>query len=164
MTAETILVFNAGSATLKFALYRCVVGDAPPDCLTRGQVDLSSGNVDDAVRSALATIEREAALDALAAVGHRIVQGGADYATPVAVDDRVLSDLAALRSLAPLHQGQGLAIIESMCALRPRLPQFASFDTAFHSTMPMVAKRFALPRIWFDRGVRCATASALQPR
>jgi acetate kinase len=153
MTIGAILVLNAGSATLKFALYR-TTGNAPPDCLTRGQVDLAPGSHDDAVRSALATIERDVDGREIAAVGHRVVHGGADYVDSVAVDARVLSNLAALRSLAPLHQAQGLAVIEAVRLQRPSVPQFASFDTAFHSTLPLLEKRFALPQVWFDRGVR----------
>jgi len=153
VTRDAVLVLNAGSATLKFALYR-TTGDAAPDCLARGQVELAPGSHGDAVRSALAAIERDVEGHDLAAVGHRIVHGGVSYAGPVAVDARVLSELAMLRSLAPLHQAQGLAVIEAVRSQRPRVPQFASFDTAFHSTMPLLERRFALPQHWFDRGVR----------
>jgi len=153
-TVDTILAFNAGSATLKFAVYRFAATDATGECLLRDQSDLAPGSHADAVRTALATVDGDVRSFAIAAVGHRIVHGGTDYTETVAVDSGVMSRLAALLTLAPLHQAQGLAVIEAVQAGRPEVPQFASFDTAFHSTMPEVARRFALPRIWFDRGVR----------
>ena len=108
MTRDAVLVLNAGSATLKFALYR-TTGDAAPDCLARGQVELAPGSHGDAVRSALAAIEPDVEGHDLAAVGHRIVHGGVSYAGPVAVDARVLSELATLRSLAPSRIAHKLA-------------------------------------------------------
>ncbi len=154
MTDPTILVFNAGSATLKFAAFRCGANAAMTACLHRGEVDLPSGGHAAAVRSAFATIERDVARDEVAAVGHRIVHGGPHYEQPTLIDARVAAALAALQTLAPLHQAQGLAIVDAVRALQPETPQFASFDTAFHATMPPVAKRFALPGAWFERGVR----------
>jgi acetate kinase len=154
MTTDTILVFNAGSATLKFGLYRFATIETAGECRFRGQVDLLPGGHGDAVRSALASLEHAVEGYEITAAGHRVVHGGADYFRAVAIDARVMAELAALRSLAPLHQAQGLAVIDALRAERPGVPQFASFDTAFHSSMPAVAKRFALPQIWFDRGVR----------
>ena len=90
----------------------------------------------------------------IAAAGHRIVHGGARFTDAVRIDTQVLAELGALAPLAPLHQRAGLAIVEALRAARPRLPQVAAFDTAFHASMPVVAQRFALPQAWFERGVR----------
>ena len=152
MTADRVLVFNAGSATLKYALFGPVVAHEPGGCVARGQLELPTGSRDEAVRGGIAQIVRD--VGEFAAAGHRIVHGGPLYTRCVAIDARVLADLAALQSLAPLHQGHGLAVITALREAQPTLPQFASFDTAFHSTMPNVATRFALPQVWFDRGIR----------
>ena len=150
---DNILVFNAGSATLKFALYEFVAGDTGA-CVLRDQIDLAVGSTDAAVRHAIAGIERRVGPGRVAAVGHRIVHGGSRHTQPVLLDERIVADLEALRSLAPLHQGHGLAVVEAARRTRPTVPQVAAFDTMFHATMPDVARRFALPQIWFDRGVR----------
>jgi acetate kinase len=91
---------------------------------------------------------------AWAAVGHRVVHGGAQFAAPVVIDSAVLRGLQALLPLAPLHQAQCLAAIPVVAARWPQVPQVACFDTAFHHTQPAVARAFALPRDLTDAGVR----------
>ena len=150
---DNILVFNAGSATLKFAVYEVAAGRAGA-CVLRDQVDLAAGSTDATVRDTIAGIERRVGPGHVAAVGHRIVHGGSRHTEPVLLDERVIADLETLRALAPLHQGHGLAVVEAARRTRPTVPQVAAFDTMFHSTMPDVARRFALPQVWFDRGVR----------
>lgn len=90
----------------------------------------------------------------LVAIGHRVVHGGASYKAPVRVTEKVLADLAALTPLAPLHQPHNLAPIHAIAARQPLLPQVACFDTAFHQAQPALAQTFALPRRYFDQGVR----------
>ncbi len=90
----------------------------------------------------------------LLAVGHRVVHGGQHYSAPVLIDAKVLNDLESLIPLAPLHQPHNLAAIRAFQEIMPALPQVACFDTAFHHTQPEVAQRFALPRHFFDEGVR----------
>jgi acetate kinase len=150
---DNILVFNAGSATLKFALYEVAAGVAGT-CVLRDQVDLAPASADATVREAIVDIERRVGSGRVAAVGHRIVHGGSRYTQPVLLDERVVAELEELRSLAPLHQGHGLAVVDVVRRTRPTVVQVAAFDTMFHSTMPDVARRFALPQVWFDRGVR----------
>jgi acetate kinase len=88
------------------------------------------------------------------AVGHRVVHGGVEFASPARIDDAVLTALDRLVPLAPLHQPHNLAAIRAVSRMAPRLPQVACFDTAFHRTQPEVAQRFALPRRFTDEGVR----------
>ena len=76
----------------------------------------------------------------LLAVGHRVVHGGTGYESPVIINDQVLRELENLIPLAPLHQPQSLAIIESIRIALPTLPQIACFDTAFHRRIPEVAQ------------------------
>jgi acetate kinase len=90
----------------------------------------------------------------LAAVGHRVVHGGADYAAPVRVDASVLAKLERYVSLAPLHQPHNLAPIRALLERSPELPQVACFDTAMHRSNPPVAQIFALPAELTEAGVR----------
>ena len=154
MRADNILVLNAGSATLKYAVYGPVREASPGARLLRAQVELAAGGGEPAVRSALQDIARELDAFAIGAVGHRIVHGGAKFVAPALIDDAVVAELGALQPLAPLHQALGLAVVDVARAERPSVPHVAAFDTAFHASMPMVAQRFALPQVWFDRGVR----------
>lgn len=87
-------------------------------------------------------------------VGHRIVHGGDFYSEPVVVTNEVLEDLAKLIPLAPLHQPYNLKLVEVCQQLLPGLPQVACFDTAFHATIPDVARNFAIPRVLTQEGVR----------
>ena len=88
------------------------------------------------------------------AVGHRVVHGGPVYADPIMVDERALEVLTGFEPLAPAHQPHNLAPIRYLSKARPDLPQVACFDTAFHRTAPLVAELYALPRDFFDAGVR----------
>jgi acetate kinase len=154
MRAENILVLNAGSATLKYAVYGPVRGASSGTCLLRGQVQLAAGGGEQALRGALREIAHELDAFAIGAVGHRIVHGGAKFVAPALIDDGVVAELQALQPLAPLHQAVGLAVVAAARAERPGVPHIAAFDTAFHASMPRVAQHFALPQLWFERGVR----------
>lgn len=89
----------------------------------------------------------------IVAAGHRVVHGGLDYDRPVGVDEPLLTALAALCPLAPLHQPHNLAGIRAVAAVDPNLPQVACFDTAFHRNKLPVAEIFALPRDLTDAGI-----------
>ncbi len=154
MKGDCILVLNGGSATLKYAAFGPTRASTAGDCLMQGQVDLPAGRHGEGVRDGLREIERRVAAFGIAAVGHRIVHGGTKFAGPAIIDDAVVAELAALQTLAPLHQRLGLAVVEAARLQRPDVPHVAAFDTAFHASMPIVAQRFALPQSWFDRGVR----------
>ncbi|MCP4747897.1 MAG: acetate/propionate family kinase [Desulfobacteraceae bacterium] len=87
------------------------------------------------------------------AVGHRVVHGGKIYSKPVLVDESVLQTLETFVALAPLHQPHNLVPIKTLAQMDPYLFQVACFDTAFHTTMPDVARNFALPRNFTQEGV-----------
>jgi acetate kinase len=89
----------------------------------------------------------------LTAVGHRIVHGGEDYSAPVIVTEEVLHHLEELVPLAPLHQPYQVAAIEILVQQHPEIPQVACFDTAFHRIQPSVAQQFALPREFSQQGI-----------
>ena len=82
------------------------------------------------------------------------MHGGIDYAAPVRIDPGVLAKLEALCPLAPLHQPHNLAGIRAVAAVQPDLPQVACFDTAFHRSHPELADWYALPRRFYDEGIR----------
>ena len=162
-----VLVLNAGSSSLKFALFE------RGSSLHRGQVEgigtkprflidgagareLPASTDHAAALSGLLAVlaERGITIDSIAACGHRIVHGGARFVAPMIVDDAHLEELNALRALAPLHNRYGLDAIDAMRGVAPALPQVACFDTAFHATMPDVASRFALPEEFHEAGFR----------
>ncbi|WP_445396119.1 acetate kinase [Streptomyces sp. LE64] len=80
----------------------------------------------------------------LAAIGHRVVHGGQHFTEPTVIDEAVLAEIERLIPLAPLHNPANLTGIRTARELRPDLPQVAVFDTAFHTTMPEAAARYAI--------------------
>jgi acetate kinase len=172
-----VLVLNAGSSSIKFAIYEDRAHDFVETC--RGQIEgigtAPRFRVKDASGAVVADqrwpddqpLDREQALVQLLmwirehlggheviGVGHRVVHGGQHFAAPVRVDESILEALEALAPLAPLHQPHNLLPIRLLLKHRPGLPQVACFDTAFHRTMPELAQLYALPRAIIDRGVR----------
>jgi acetate kinase len=89
----------------------------------------------------------------LAAIGHRVVHGGRTFAGPALITPAVLQSIEALVPLAPLHQPACLAAIRAVTATLTNTKQVACFDTAFHRTMPEIARRFAIPRALHDEGI-----------
>jgi acetate kinase len=79
-------------------------------------------------------------------IGHRVVHGGEVFSEPVMIDERVVSAIKEMTSLAPLHNPANLIGIEVARERRPDVPQVAVFDTAFHQSMPRCAFRYALPQ------------------
>jgi acetate kinase len=156
-SGDCALTVNAGSSSIKYALFGRDGGD-PSAPLLAGQVEgLGVGGVDHAQGMAQ-VLKRVAAGSGrgqrVAVVGHRIVHGGAAFAQPVPIDDTVLQALQALAPLAPLHQPHNLRGVAAARAAFPGVPQVACFDTAFHRTQPQVHQHFALPAAWHEAGVR----------
>ena len=172
-----VLTLNAGSSSLKFALFRLAkdqpglafqgqvegIGAAPHLVAKdeRGAVladhrwaDGASLGHEAFLTTLFAFVDDHLGAARLSAIGHRIVHGGARFSEPVLIDDAVLAQLDALCPLAPLHQPHNLAAVRAARTVRPGLPQAACFDTAFHHGHADVVTRFALPRTWHDQGVR----------
>jgi acetate kinase len=84
-------------------------------------------------------------------VGHRVVHGGTRFTGPVLITDTVREQLRELTDLAPLHQPKSLAMLDAVSAQLPDIPAVASFDTAFHTTIPAAAATYAVPRAWRER-------------
>jgi len=84
----------------------------------------------------------------VAAVGHRIVHGGARFHDPVVVDPDVKHEIAELSVIAPLHNGPALEAIDEAQRALPDVPHVAVFDTAFHASIPDEAATYAVPKRW----------------
>ena len=94
-------------------------------------------------------------IEEIAAVGHRVVQGGEKYLESVLITKEVIRDIEACIDLAPLHNPANLSGIISVETLLPGLPQIAVFDTSFHQSMPPHAYMYAIPREYYEKyGVR----------
>jgi acetate kinase len=172
---DCIAVLNAGSSSIKFALYgtghdgallyrgqiegigvapHLKVADAAGSVAAERRWDKAALNHHDATAEILKLGRELLAERAVLAFGHRVVHGGTEFAQPVRIDHAVMASLAELVPLAPLHQPHNLAPIEAIAAAAPRIPQVACFDTAFHRAQPALAQEFALPRELTAAGVR----------
>jgi acetate kinase len=134
-----VLVVNAGSSSLKLSLL-------DQDRLVRSS-SIPAGD-DGWSPEDLADFCDQGDVDA---VGHRVVHGGRLYSAPVLVDAAVRRTLEELTDLAPLHQPPSLAGMDAVTELLPGVPAVASFDTAFHASMPPAASTYALPSEWRER-------------
>ncbi|WP_431782861.1 acetate kinase [Streptomyces chumphonensis] len=165
MTARHVLVLNCGSSSVKYQLLDMAdharlavglverIGEAAPRLThtpaggARRERALAAPDHE----SALKALADELAADGLgfdsphlAAVGHRVVHGGRAFTRPTVVDDAVLAEIERLVPVAPLHNPANLSGIRVARAMNPGLPQVAVFDTAFHTTMPEHAARYAI--------------------
>ncbi|MGB0683665.1 MAG: acetate/propionate family kinase [Magnetovibrionaceae bacterium] len=177
--SDAVLVLNAGSSSFKFTLYRVKGFDAASLTVdAKGQVeglgldphfvaktdqgeklaDEAWGAEAKSHKGALAKLlpwlTDRLAGHRLLCVGHRVVHGGPDHATPERITPDLLETLRGYEVLAPLHQPHNLAAIQAVAAVDPALPQIACFDTAFHRGHPAEADWFALPRSYHEEGVR----------
>ena len=178
----SILSVNAGSSSLKFALYPVTASSAKvSEAEMTGSIEglEPSGNptisweikgqqkIKDAVVLPKGTEPFDAALlalknllathfshIALQAIAHRVVHGGSLYSASVKVTPEVMAQLATLNALAPLHQPHNLAGIQAFAESFPHLPQIACFDTAFHRTLSPLETTFAIDKKLTQSGVR----------
>ncbi len=175
---QGILTINAGSSSIKFALFPL---DHPisPEAEVSGQIDGIGAETTKMVAKNRAgeriadqvlegsKVSHAQAFDALlkwftashanwqiVAVGHRVVHGGERYSQPTVIDDTVLGHLQSFIPLAPLHEPHNVAGIIALQALLPSVPQIACFDTAFHRSQPEVAQTFGLPRNITAEGIK----------
>jgi acetate kinase len=170
-----IAVLNAGSSSVKFALYeagdngallyrgqveqlglapRMKVLDGKGETVTRHKWTNDQLDHRRATQEILKLCRELLAGRPVIGIGHRVVHGGTRFEAPVRVDADVLSYLGTLVPLAPLHQPHNLAPIEAIAEATPELPQVACFDTAFHRSQSAVAEHYALPRDLTESGVR----------
>ncbi|MGW7077720.1 acetate kinase [Streptomyces sp. NPDC054866] len=167
MTATRVLVLNSGSSSVKYQLLdmrdssRLAVGlverigeetsRLKHTPLTGGREERELNEPIPDHEAALKAVSAELTADGLgldspdlAAIGHRVVHGGLKFTAPTVVTDEVLAEIQRLVPVAPLHNPANITGIRTAQALRPDLPQVAVFDTAFHTTMPESAARYAI--------------------
>src|SRR5271154_1139441 len=175
---ERVLTMNRGSATLKSTLYevgrdpgkraealvsisvaysyttsaRLKIIDANGATLLDSSVKGTDSNA--ALEAIFAWLHKHEYLSGLKAAGHRLVHGGARYTQPQRITPKFLAALKKLVPLDPDHLPAAIKGIKFVAKKFPKLPQVACFDTAFHSTLPTVAKIYALPRRFYDAGIR----------
>ena len=169
----SVLALNGGSSSIKFALYQ--PGD-PPQRGLHGKVDRiglrgthfafndparnqqdSRGIGDFDHRSAanflFDWLDKQIGLASVKAVGHRVVNGGANFHEPHRVTREMLDELRRISAYAPEHLPSEIDLIDLIAERAPGLPQVACFDTAFHRTMPQVARILPIPRRFAAKGV-----------
>ena len=180
---DAILTLNAGSSSIKFALFaRAAAIPQQPELVGQidgigavgGQrahlkardasgralddIDLDLGVAESQHRSALSFLvdwlHRHEAGWRIAGVGHRVVHGAQKFSQPIVLDRGIVDELRGFIPLAPLHQPHNLAGIDALSAALPGIPQVGCFDTAFHRSQPELAQLFALPRAITAQGVR----------
>ena len=176
----SILSVNAGSSSLKFALYP-IAGDGIGEAEVTGNIEglepsgqprisfCAAGQAKESADVAVQPAQDvfDAALNTLKnllasrfarlrvqAIAHRVVHGGAYYSSSVRVTPEVMAKLATLNALAPLHQPHNLAGISAFAESFPDVPQVACFDTAFHRTLSPLETTFAIDRKLTEQGVR----------
>jgi len=177
-----ILVLNSGSSSLKSCLYAFAdaLPDSPPAPLCKGKIEWQGTRAKLSLRSGAGAEQTEEVeslgraeatrrlLEALgsgsrgkaknkpeiAAAGHRIVNGGADYVLPVQINAAVKAAIAKTAVFAPLHNRVELEGIRLVQEVFGALPQIAVFDTAFHRGMPDSAAIYPGPYEWAERGIR----------
>jgi acetate kinase len=172
------LTFNAGSSSLKFAVFdggetaleprlKGLIAGLGGGVPTFSAKDATGVPLDAGALGALGAASDHEAVIALLlpwlaaqlgdvpllAVGHRVVHGGQYYAGPTRVTPEVITRLAGLEPLAPLHQPHNVAAIRAVAKWQPDTPQIACFDTSFHRTQDRLAQLFALPRDLSDEGI-----------
>ncbi len=164
-----VLTINGGSSSIRFAVYeaarrrlagkidrigvsgtRLIVTD-PADQATAAR-RLGAADYRTAVAFLLEWLETQPIFAAVKAVGHRVVHGLA-HSQPERVTPKLLAELHRITAYAPDHLPLEIALIEAFRRRHPRLPQVACFDTAFHRTLPRVAKLLPIPRRYARKGV-----------
>jgi acetate kinase len=170
-----VLVINSGSSSVKFRLVEVVeetkgilttrpallegavkgIGDVASFEVRGRNIAQSKTTLEirDHTRALRVLLDRLSdSLGNIEAVGHRVVHGGDRYTEPTLITEQVEAGIDALSELAPLHNPSCLAGIRgAKTVLGQKMPMVAVFDTAFHQTMPEVAKRYAIPVELADR-------------
>jgi len=167
------LTINGGSSSIKFALFRMdkmlerlftgsIVRIGQPDAtltvkqeetLQTDRRQIEAPDQKQAVDQLISWLDQNAGFTTIAAVGHRIVHGGSRYSKPQFVTPELMEELHRLIPIDPPHLPGEIALIEAFTRFHPQLPQVACFDTAFHRTMPRVARLLPIPRRYESAGV-----------
>lgn len=168
--ASVILTINCGSSSLKFALFdiyslKLISQGNIQDIGRESSIHLMDAtgheesvaapvpDLDAAFRSLIGLLKESYSPYTIAAIGHRIVQGGKEHFLPERITHTLLQTFESLIPLAPGHLPAEITAISTFEKAYPGIPQIACFDTAFHKEMPFAARYFAIPRYLWDDGV-----------
>lgn len=144
-----VLALNTGSSSLKYGLYR--VSGETCEALLAEQTDAPGGDADP-VAAIVGTL-KERGLPMPDAIGHRIVHGGPNIRDHARIDDALMAHLEEAKAFAPLHVPAAVEMVKRASRAFPDAPQVACFDTAFHASMPAVAKALPLPADLREGGI-----------
>ncbi len=174
MEEQLVLAINAGSSSIKFALFKTgdgirrsldgqIKGIGSADANFTGKGDgltnsfsrsVTASDHGEAVQLLLDWIEEQGVAPQLSAIGHRIVHGGPNYYEAQRVTVEMIAELRRLELFDPQHLPQEILLLEDFQQRFPKLPQVACFDTAFHHDLPRVAQLLPIPRKYEAKGVR----------
>jgi acetate kinase len=172
--SQCVLTINGGSSSVKFALYQ---RHEPPRRLLHGKIDrigvpgtfldfvdsrsnrkarhdVDASDHQSAAHHLIEWLEKEVGTAAVVAVGHRVVHGGPRYHAPQRVTPELLDELRRIRSWDPDHLPSEIALIDVFQQRYPDVPHVACFDTAFHRSLPRVAKLLPIPRRFDAKGIQ----------
>lgn len=172
---SNILAINAGSSSLKFQLIQMPEEEVSAKGLIE-RIGLNDSvftlevndneeevvedipNHEVAVKKLLQGLKSSGvieALEAIDAVGHRVVHGGEHFSDSVKLTEEVIQTIDEVSELAPLHNPANLTGIRAFQEILPNVPMVAVFDTAFHQTMPESSYLYSLPYKYYkDYGIR----------
>jgi acetate kinase len=173
-TSQQILTINGGSSSIKFALFdasnslrRILEGEIEriglPGATLRVKGSHQTANLSRSVTAPdhiaavsvlMDWLEKRIGCETLAAVGHRVVQGGPNYSQPERITAGMLAELRRLSAFDPVHLPEEILLAEAFLGRLPNLPQVACFDTGFHHDLPRVARLLPIPRRYEAQGVR----------
>jgi acetate kinase len=164
-----ILIINAGSSSIKFALYDSGhsplkiyggelsrIGSQDMRLVVHGKKQTSPGIIADyshAITFLIGWLEEYPAFKDIEAIGHRVVHG-MQHTKPALITPKLLAQLKQIAPYDPDHLPNEIKLIEAFQKRLPVLPQYVCFDTAFHQTMPRVAQLLAVPRRFEKQGIR----------
>lgn len=168
---EALLIINAGSSTIKFALFSSndlglIYQGEIDNILEKPQISIFHAQNKQQIKESIPNIGFDHAWQylfdwleevtmsfPLRAVGHRVVHGGTFFQGPCLITEAVIQELMTLNSLAPLHQPHNIAAIQAIKKRTPNLTQVACFDTTFHQTQNRLTRLFAIPQELSAQGV-----------
>jgi acetate kinase len=169
---ENILVINGGSSSIKFALYSL---DENPNKIFSGQIKriglsgpeftvinntqekneiiIDATNFKEAAEVLIEWLKKQKEIERTICIGHRIVHGMKHTQAEI-IDEGLLNELNQISDYDPDHLPAEIEIVRLFKKHFPSLMQVACFDTAFHTTIPAVAKTFAIPKSYYDEGIQ----------
>ncbi len=170
---SNLITINGGSSSIKFSLYKV---KEPLERLLYGAIeniatkkakfnfttahnpkknsfDIEAKNHEQAANYLVDWLEKQQDFISVSAIGHRIVHG-MQHTEPQLITDQLLNELIKIRDFDPEHLPDEIKLIEVFKKRHPGIKQIACFDTAFHNSMPVVAKLLSIPRRYYEMGIR----------